>query len=218
MNLKNTKTIFLDYDGTLHNSMDIYKPAFLNAFEWLVKENHMEDKNWTDEEISQFLGQSPKEMWDGFGHGLSQSIKSGGSQRIGQTMQKLLEQKKASLFDGAIDTLQYLKNKGYTLVFISNCTNQYMNKHKETFNLDHYFDAFFNAEMFDYLPKEDILSQVKDQFKEPMVIIGDRLHDIKAGKDNDIYTIGCAYGFGTKEEMEQADLVIDDIKELKTIF
>ena len=30
--------IILDYDGTIHDTMRIYKKAFLKAYEWLVQE------------------------------------------------------------------------------------------------------------------------------------------------------------------------------------
>jgi phosphoglycolate phosphatase len=75
-----------------------------------------------------------------------------------------------------------------------------------------------NAQMYNYIPKKDILKVIKDKFKEPMVIVGDRFHDVEAGKDNNIFSIACGYGFGKKEEMSQANLIIDDIKDLKNIF
>ena len=48
-----------------------------------------------------------------------------------------------------------------------------------------------------------------------MIIIGDRFQDIDAGKKNDIYTIGCSYGFFLEEELDEADLIIKNISELK---
>jgi len=39
---------------------------------------------------------------------------------------------------------------------------------------------------------------------ETTAIVGDRLHDIIAGKDNQIFTVGVTYGYGTKRELTNA--------------
>lgn len=218
MKKEHIKTIFLDYDGTLHDSLAIYKPAFLEAFHMLVEEGYMNNKEFKDEEISQYLGQSTKEMWDKFGKGLPEEIKQKGSKKIGETMEKLIQSKKATLYDGSLDVLAYLKEQGYKLVFISNCTNRYMHNHTKMFSLNHFFDEMVNAEMYNHAPKEVILSKIKDNFPNEMVIVGDRHHDMRAGKENGIYTIACTYGFGEKSELKDADIMIADIKELKKIL
>ncbi len=50
------------------------------------------------------------------------------------------------------------------------------------------------------------------------LIIGDGPADINAGKNANIRTCGVTYGFGTRDEVQNADLVIDDIIELKDNF
>ena len=35
--------IIFDYDGTLHETLYIYKPAFLKAYDWLVKNGYAEN-------------------------------------------------------------------------------------------------------------------------------------------------------------------------------
>ena len=49
-------TIFFDFDGTLHDSMAIYGPAFRAAYAWLVKEGYKEPQEFSDSWISQWLG------------------------------------------------------------------------------------------------------------------------------------------------------------------
>ena len=63
MTFHNIKTIYFDYDGTIHNSIKIYAPAFKKAYDFLVENNKAEPKNWKDEEIKKWLGYSKKEMW-----------------------------------------------------------------------------------------------------------------------------------------------------------
>jgi haloacid dehalogenase superfamily, subfamily IA, variant 1 with third motif having Dx(3-4)D or Dx(3-4)E len=218
INFKDIKTIFFDYDGTLHDSMKIYGPAFKKAYAYLVENKFAESKEWADEEISHWLGYNSQEMWKIFMPNLSQEIRDKGRQIVGDEMKSLIEAGRAVLYEGAIETLSYLKNKGYHLVFISNCRRYYRDSHGKLFGLHNYFDDMICSEEYDFIPKYEILARVKDRYPEEMVIIGDRKHDIEAGRKNDIYTIGCKYGFASEGELENVDIVINDITELKEYF
>jgi phosphoglycolate phosphatase-like HAD superfamily hydrolase len=51
-----------------------------------------------------------------------------------------------------------------------------------------------------------------------MVMIGDRDSDMLTGKYNKLFTIGCLYGYGQKEELLDADLLIQSLDELFQLF
>lgn len=214
INLKEIRTVIFDYDGTLHNSIKIYAPAFLKAFSYLVQNGYAENRSWSEKEISCWLGFNSKEMWDAFMPKLPTEIKSLCSNIVGEEMKRLVEEGKAVLYDGAIDTLKYLKRKGYCLVFLSNCKRYYRDEHSKTFNLESYFIDMVCSEDYDFIPKYEILGKIKESYPEKIVIVGDRNHDIDAGLRNNIYTIGCSYGFAAEGELSCADMVIDDITNL----
>ncbi|MCT8976608.1 HAD family hydrolase [Clostridium sp. CX1] len=218
INFENIKTIFFDYDGTLHDSMKIYGPAFKKAYAYLVENKFAEPRQWKDEEISYWLGYNSQEMWENFMPNLPKAIQDKGRQIVGDEMKSLIEQGKAVLYKGAVETLDYLRNKGYNLVFISNCRIYYRDSHAKLFNLHNYFQDMICSEEYDFIPKYEILAKVKDKYSEEMVIVGDRKHDIEAGKKNYIYTIGCDYGFAQPGELEEVDVVIRNISELKEYF
>jgi phosphoglycolate phosphatase len=212
---KNIKTIFFDYDGTLHNSIKVYFPAFKKAYDYLVKEGLAESREWTEGEISHWLGFNPKDMWETFLPALDEGIRKKCSKIIGDEMESLIKQGKPVLYEEVLETLAYLKNKDYHLVFISNCNIYYRDGHIKLFNLDKYFEELACSEEYGFIPKHEILGRIKRKYPGDMVIIGDRKQDIEAGKKNDIYTIGCSYGFSYKGELDEADLLIDNITELK---
>lgn len=216
--LKNVKTVFLDYDGTLHNSIGLYGPAFRKAYAYLIDKGLAPEREWQDHEITVWLGYSPREMWQTFMPQLVEKERLIASQIIGDTMHSLIESGKPMLYSGAIETLDYLKSKGYKLVFISNCREQYMISHTKKFNLERYFDNMFCSELFAYEPKYEILKKIKSQFPEEMVIVGDRFQDMEAGYKNGLHTVGCEYGFGTKDELADAEFKIGVIEELKLIL
>ncbi|MBC2582362.1 HAD family hydrolase [Clostridium sp. DJ247] len=218
INLKNVKTIFFDYDGTLHSSMKIYGPAFKKAYSYLVENKLAEPKVWKEEEISYWLGFGSKEMWQEFMPNLPEETKIQCRDIIAEEMKSRIEQGKAVLYDGALETLEYLKNKGYHLVFISNCRKYYRDSHDKLFNLSNYFQTMLCSEEYDFIPKYEILDKVKHNYPEEMAIVGDRKHDMEAGRKNGIYTIGCKYGFGLEVELQGADIIIYDISDLKNYF
>jgi len=215
---ENVKTIFLDYDGTIHNSIKIYGSAFRKAYKYLVNEGAAPEKVWNDEEISYWLGFSSKVMWKEFMPNLDPNIRAKASKMIGQEMLRQINAGEAALYQESIETLRYLKEKGYNLVFLSNCSIGYRDKAREIFGLDEYFVEMACSEEYQYIPKYEILSKLKKKYPKDMVMVGDRFQDIEAGKKNGILTIGCNYGFHQPGELDYADMRIDNIKELKDLL
>ena len=208
------KTICLDYDGTIHDSIQIYYKAFLKAYEYLVNNNYQPKKNWTKDEVKKFLGQNPPEMWASFKPAIPDEVIKVVSKMIGEAMKDAILNHEGVLFDGALDTLAYLKDKGYKLVYLSNSKNLYMEINKAEFKLDRYFDLFVSSEMYQYIPKKDILGQLKADLPEPILMVGDRIHDMESGHANQIDTVACLYGYGSEAEFVNATYRIEDIKEL----
>ena len=58
------KTIIFDYDGTIHNTLGIYEPAFREAYQWLAEQNVVEEQRIETAQIAGWLGLNSKEMWD----------------------------------------------------------------------------------------------------------------------------------------------------------
>ena len=209
------KTIIFDYDGTLYNSIKIYAPAFCKAYKYLVENGFAKERSWSEEEISYWLGFNSQEMWAAFIPGLPLETKELCSRIIGEEMKKLVEEGKSVLYEGALHTLDYLKQKGYHLVFLSNCKLYYRDAHKKTFQLERYFEDMVCSEEHSFIPKYEILGRIKHNYPGELVMIGDRAQDIEAGVKNNIPTIGCTYGFAVEGELKDSDMLINDITELK---
>ncbi|GAB2500872.1 hypothetical protein GCM10008929_21880 [Alkalibacterium psychrotolerans] len=213
------KTIIFDYDGTLHDSSRIYIPAFLKAYDYLVEEGQAKETSWSEESITKWLGYSKKQMWQEFMPTLEAQYQEKASSIIGQTMQQKIENDEAVLYPHALDTLDYLKNKGYTLLFLSNCSIDYMEKHADKFNLNEYFTALYCTEQYEFKKtKKEIVQLIREDYNDDFLVIGDRFQDIEVAELKNISSIGCAYGYGRKSELEQSDLMINDIKELMSLL
>lgn len=212
------KTICLDYDGTIHDSIQIYYKAFIKAYDYLVEHGYQPKKDWSKDEVKRFLGQNPPEMWASFKPALPESVIAIVSKMIGEAMRDSILNHEGVLFEGALDTLAYLKQQGYTLVYLSNSKNYYMEINKNEFKLDRYFDHFVSSEMYEYIPKKDILKKLKDNLPQPILMVGDRIHDMESGHANGIDTVACLYGYGKEEEFKDSTYQINDIRELKTLL
>lgn len=215
---KDIQTIYFDYDGTIHNSVKIYSPAFKKAYDFLVEQGQAEPRIWKEEEISKWLGYMSAEMWKSFMKDLEEPFKKQASQIIGQEMIKQIQAGHAELYPNALEVLQALKDKGYQLIFLSNCSVNYMEASAKQFNLDRYFDEMHCAESYQFVPKHQILARIKDNYPKKQVIIGDRFQDIQSGVENNIASIWCAYGFGKPKEAIGSTTRIKEIRNLLDIL
>ncbi|WP_036931689.1 HAD family hydrolase [Proteocatella sphenisci] len=212
------KGIIFDYDGTLHESIRIYAPAFQRAYEFLVQRGLAPEKEWNYSEIGRWLGYTSKDMWNAFMPGLDEELKQRCSTIIGQTMLEFTGQGKAQLYDGSLETLETLKNRGHKLIFLSNCKTQYMEAHKREFGLDRYFEGFYCTHQYNFAPKHEIFSHILAQHPGTYTVIGDRFQDIEIAQRHGLVSIGCTYGYGELDELRNADFRISDIRELSDIL
>lgn len=216
--LHSIQTLVFDYDGTLHDSRPNYILAFKQAYQYLIEEGQAEERVFEDAEITQWLGYSKNDMWDTFMPDLEPIFQEKASLIIGNTLLERVQEKKAHLYPKSLETLAYLKERGYSLIFLSNCRKAYLEAHRQAFSLDNYFDDLLCSESFNNLPKYKIFETIKADFPKEYAVIGDRIHDFEIGLHHNFPTIGCNYGFGKEEELAVADIRIDAIEELQDLL
>ena len=207
-------TVFLDYDGTLHNSMCVYGPAFRAGYAQLVKEGLAAPREFSDDEISRWLGYSVEDMWANFMPELAERDWKRISRFIGDEMAALTAAGVAELYPHTREVLGRLVDEGYTLVFLSNCGPDYKRTHLEGMGLAPLFSGAYCSAEFPGLAKWQIYERVRDAYPEPHMMVGDRFHDIEVATRAGIASIGCTYGYGTPAELEAATTTIASIEEL----
>ena len=206
--------LIFDYDGTIHNSMKTYGPAFRDTYHWLVENGYAEPKEYTDKEISYWLGFNSTDMWSNFQPGLDAAVREKCRAMLGENMGRRVENGEGALFEGAEEMLLELKAQGHILLFLSNCRIHYMERHRRVFKLDRFFDRFYCCEEYDFKPKHEIFRRIQPEYKGQFIVIGDRFHDIETAVKNGLCSIGCGYGYCTEGELEKADMIVNDIREI----
>lgn len=207
------KTILiLDYDGTVHDSMAVYEPAFRRAMSEMEDLGWMKHREYTSDEIKYWIGYSAKEMWDLFQPDFSQEKKEFGSSLLGKYMKAAVDNGSARLYPNAREVLTRLHEK-YELYYLSNCKDAYLEANRRNFQLDQYYDVFHSSEEFGFIPKEEIFLKIRIPGRK-YIVVGDREADLRLAKKNNLPFIGCLYGFCTEGELDEADMLISDITEL----
>lgn len=210
--------LLFDYDGTLHNSIRIYAPAFLLAFDYLVSHGLAENKIWTEDEISQWLGFNSRDMWNTFMPDLPQFHKDECSRMIGEAMVGFVREGRAKLYPHAIEVIHKLRASGYSLILLSNCKHNYMQAQIEAFDLKNYFSAIYCSEDFGFIPKYDIFNTIKQKHAGEYIVIGDRFQDMEIAQKHGLKSIGCNYGYGKKSELLNATALASQIDDILLIL
>ena len=116
------KTLIFDFDGTIHDTIHVYFPAFLKGYQYLVDHDMAEPQTFTPKEVSIWLGYNSDDMWKTFMPNCPEVFQNKAKSIIGDEMRLGLESGKGMLYDGAHDVLSELVERGYKLVFLSNCS------------------------------------------------------------------------------------------------
>ena len=89
--------LLFDYDGTLHDSLQIYAPAFQAAYDRLTELGYAEPRRWSAGEVRQWIGLTPEDMWDRFMPDLPETEKRTSGALIGSRMLELIRGGRARL-------------------------------------------------------------------------------------------------------------------------
>ena len=207
------KTLIFDWDGTIHDTSHLYGCAFRNVYQTLVDRGYAPEHYYSDEEMSKYLGMTGPAMWQAFMPELPEEIRTEASKQVAKELAAGVPLY-ARLYEGAEEVLTELKERGYQLVYLSNCRHLYMEANRARWNLDKWFDGFYCSEDYHFIPKEDIFPDIQKKFPGPYAVIGDRYTDLAIGRVHGIHSIGCAYGFGTEEELASADCIARTIRDI----
>ena len=119
-----------------------------------------------------------------------------------------------------------LKEKGFTLAVATSKPEEYSIRILEHFGLDSYFQLVGGADMTETrVRKGDIIAYTLNRLgvnpkETPVVMVGDRKHDVIGAKENQLPCVGVLFGYGSREELREAgaDALAESVKELGEIL
>ncbi len=113
------------------------------------------------------------------------------------------------VYPGIRQMLKALKDDGRILWVATSKPEPFAQRILEHFDLDGYFSCVAGASMDETrVKKGEVIAYAIERMgaerREDLVMVGDREHDILGAAENGIDSIGVLYGYGSREELEQA--------------
>lgn len=128
-------------------------------------------------------------------------------------------------YPGIDKTLGKLQNAGLKLILATSKPEKFAKRIMEHFDLAKYFTLLCGAPMDEKkAAKSAIVARALEEAGitdlSRAVMVGDRRHDVEGARQNGLATVGVLYGYGTREELEQAGVkfIAADLTELEGIL
>lgn len=213
------ESIIFDFDGTLFQTEKLAIPAFEKTFMQLKDDGYEIEEMPTEKQFLNVIGMTTDEVWKKLLPNLPSEVHDMADGYMLKNELEGIKEGYGALYPGVSEVLYNLKNKGYRLFVASNGLEEYIKTIVKAFRIDHYFEAMYTAGQFQTKSKVDLVKKlIKDYTIGNGVFVGDRNSDVEAGKSNYLIVVGCDFGFASKEELEKADVIIQDFNQLISII
>ncbi len=199
-------TVFIDLDGTLTDSA----PGIVNSIVYALEKMGYEDIDRDllrryfigpplGESFAKYYGMSKEEGWKGV-----------------LLYREYFNVKGAfenSVYPGVEDMLKKLKAAGKRLIVATSKPEDFSIRIIEHFGLSEYFEFVAGADLLETRNTKDrvlkyAIERAGLEDLSDVVMLGDRRHDVEGAAAVGIPCIGVLYGYGTREELEQAGAAV----------
>lgn len=136
-----------------------------------------------------------------------------------ENLVSLILARKGILIDGAERIIPQLHAEGCTMLVASNGARAYVEAVLAAYDLKQYFAEPFLYAEDGYGTKSGIVKEYM-QVLEPgqFIMIGDRVTDLDAARDNSIPFIGCAFGHAGIEEIGGERYIVHSLEEVPAMI
>lgn len=217
------KYAFFDLDGTLTQS----EFAIINSVVYAMKKMGVEIED--RESVKRFIGPPLMTSFKEFYNMSEEEAKQ--ATAYYREFYNAGEMFNAPLYEGIDDTLKRLTQEGAELYVVTSKPAVFAEKITENFDILKYFKKVVGPDLNNADPsKKDLIrmamedicgedGEITDELKPQCIMIGDRHFDIDGAVLNNIASIGVLYGYGSREELEEAGatFIAENTKEVGDI-
>jgi phosphoglycolate phosphatase-like HAD superfamily hydrolase len=206
--------VIFDNDGTLVPSHEVANPAIQKGFHLFCTQRGIDLDVPSDERLRELTGQ-PGEVFyqqllpDRWRH-LADDLRSF---CLDHEVREMLRH--AQFYPGIERLLSALRTLGCRLAIATNGGRRYIGAVAERLGYDHLFDRVY-YHGFDGLTSKEQMARraIKELGPGAAVFVGDRRSDAEAAKECGIPFLGCLYGYGSREELKGAIVLVNSPEEL----
>ena len=206
-------TILFDLDGTLTDS----GPGILNGMEYAVREMGLPPHE--RDFYRRFIG--PPLQWS-FQHflGLDEAQAREGV-RVYQVYYRERGIWENAPYPGIQELLAQLQSAGKKLAVATSKPEEMALQVLEHFGLMPYFHCVAGATLEESVDRKAAsIRRCLEQCGGQAVMVGDRAYDVRGAHENHIPVIGVLYGYGSRQEFEEAgaDAIAEDVEALRQLL
>ena len=209
--------ILFDLDGTLTDP----KPGITKCVQYALSKMGIDEPDC--DKLTPFIGPPLMKAFIEFYHmDAEQAALAVGYYRERFSVTGLYEN---SVYPGIPELLEQLKDAGCTLVIATSKPTVFSVKILEYFRLNSYFSQVIGSNLDgSRVEKSEViefaLSQLGQVDRRSIIMVGDRMHDVLGARANGLECIAVGYGYGSKEELQQAGpkQIVSSVAELTAVL
>ncbi|GAV11719.1 HAD hydrolase-like protein [Paenibacillus sp. NAIST15-1] len=211
------QSFIFDMDGTLFQTDKILESSLEDTFNHLKSLNKWEKETPIDK-YREIMGAPLPKVWETLlpNHSIEER-----EQTDAHFLERLIENirsGKGDLYPNVKEVFSFLTENNCSIYIASNGLIAYLDAIVNFYHLDNWVTETCSIQQIESLKKSDLVTTIIDKYGITHgAVVGDRISDINAAKDNGLVAIGCNFDFAQEDELAQADIVIDDLNELKSI-
>ncbi|QHA91012.1 HAD hydrolase-like protein [Bacillus sp. N1-1] len=212
------QAVIFDMDGTLFQTDKILALSLEDTFHYLRSINQWDG----DAPIAQYreiMGVPLPKVWEALLPDHSMEVREQTDAYFLKRLIENIKQDKGELYPNVKEVLASLKENQCSIYIASNGLADYLEAIVRHYELDQWVTETFSIQHVNSLNKSDLVQKIAEKYDlTDAAVVGDRLSDIKAAKENGYVSIGCHFDFAKEEELAQADRVIHDLNELTMVL
>ncbi|MGX5467660.1 HAD hydrolase-like protein [Bacillus toyonensis] len=212
------QALIFDMDGTLFQTDKILEVSLDDTF------NHLRSLQLWDavtpiDKYREIMGVPLPKVWETLLPDHSIEVREQTDAYFLERLIENIKSGKGALYPNVKEVFTHIKENNCSIYIASNGLKEYLQVIVSYYALDQWVTETCSIEQIQSLNKSDLVKTILSKYDiKEAAVVGDRLSDINAAKDNGLIAIGCNFDFAQEDELARADIVIDDLMELKGIL
>lgn len=210
--------LIFDMDGTLFQTNKILEISLEDTFDNLRSQNRW-NKETPLKKYQEIMGVPLPVVWQTLLPDATNEWRESANAFFHERLIANINEGKGALYPNTKELFRYLKSNDHSLFIASNGQTEYLKAIVSYYNLNQWVTETFSIQQIHTQNKTDLVTEIINLHGITKgVVIGDRLSDIQAAKQNNLHSIGCRFDFSQENELAQADFVIDDLMEIRNVL
>lgn len=196
------KAIIFDMDGTIFRTETILEKSILNTIEKLNDQN-ISLVNNPIEKYNEIMGVPLEEVWRNLLTDPTDEKIMISNDLFQRQLINLIKTGESELYSGASELLESIKILDYSIFIASNGDKEYLDTIVDYYQLRPFIDGVYSINDIEEKDKTILVKHIiKNEGISLEYVVGDRLSDFIAAKENGTKSIGCEFYYSKEEELK----------------